>query len=57
MITVDAPFDPNCNTKSIIKNVIIDEDMESVEWIKTFFDDGTFFVSGYNIIKKQIYND
>jgi hypothetical protein len=56
MIFVEAPIDPNCQTKSIIKNVQIDEDLESVEWIKTTLPDGTFFVSGYNIVRKQIYN-
>lgn len=54
-VYVEAPVD-NFNTTPTIKYALIDSDTEQVEWVKTFLEDGRWKVTGYNIIKKEIYN-
>lgn len=54
-VTVKAPLDHKM-TPTSIPEVLIDPDTEQVEWQKSFNEDGTWKVIGYNITKKQIYN-
>lgn len=52
---VEAPVD-NFGTAPAIKHALVDSDTEQVEWVKTFLEDGRWKVTGYNIVKKEIYN-
>jgi hypothetical protein len=56
MKTSIQPPKDHKGTPSAIPEVLIDPDTEQVEWTKSFNEDGTWKITGYNIVKKQIYN-
>lgn len=57
MKTSVQPPQDHKGTPSAIPEVFIDPDTEQVEWTKSFNEDGTWKITGYNIVRKQIYND
>ena len=54
-VYVEAPKD-SYNTPSNVDSVLVDLDIETIEWHKTFLEDGKWKVTGYTITKKEIYN-